>query len=58
VLTEIADGPTEVSAGDLQQIRGLIQSDNLLFKVRVVGSEVNSRARRQQQMAGSGNQRL
>lgn len=58
VLTEIADGPTEVSAGDLQQIRGLIQSDNLLFKVRVVGSEVNSRARRQQQTAGSGNQRL
>jgi len=58
VLTEIADGPTELSAGDLQQIRGLIQSDNLLFKVRVVGSEVNSRARRQQQMAGSGNQRL
>lgn len=58
VLTEIADGPTELSAGDLQQIRGLIQSDNLLFKVRVVGSEVNSRARRQQQIAGSANQRL
>jgi hypothetical protein len=57
VLTEIADGPTELSAGDLQQIRGLIQSDNLLFKVRVVGSEVNSRVRRQQ-MAGSANQRL
>jgi hypothetical protein len=58
VLTEIANSPADLSAADLQQIRGLIQSDNLLFKVRVVGSEVNSRVQRQQQRADSANQRL
>jgi hypothetical protein len=59
VLTEIANSPSEVSASDLQQIRGRIQSDNLLFKVRVVGSEVNSRVRRQEQSpAGTASQRL
>lgn len=59
VLVEIANGPSEVSPGDLQQIRSRIQSDSLLFKVRVVGSEVNSRVRRQEQdPAGGVNQRL
>lgn len=59
VLTEIANSPSKLSPADLQQIRGRIQSDNLLFKVRVVGSEVNSIVRRQEQNpAGSVNQRL
>lgn len=59
VLAEIANGPAEVSPGDLQQIRSRIQSESLLFKVRVVGSEVNSRVRRQEQNpAASTNQRL
>ena len=58
-LTEIANSPSEVSSGDLQQIQGQIQSDNLLFKVRVVGSDVNSRVRRQEGIpAGNANQRL
>jgi hypothetical protein len=58
-LTEIANSPSDMSPGDLQQIQGQIQSDNLLFKVRVVGSEVNSRVRRQEGIpAGSANQRL
>jgi hypothetical protein len=58
-LTEIANSPSDLSAGDLQQIQGRIQSDNLLFKVRVVGSEVNSRVRRQEGIpAGNANQRL
>jgi hypothetical protein len=59
VLAEIANGPREVSPEDLQQVRHTIQSEGLLFKVRVVGSEVNSRARRPEQLAGSSvNQRL
>jgi hypothetical protein len=58
-LTEIANSPADLSSGDLQQIQGQIQSENLLFKVRVVGSEVNSRVRRQEGIpAGNANQRL
>jgi hypothetical protein len=58
VLAEIANGPAEVSSGDLQQVRHTIQSEGLLFKVRVVGSEVNSRARRSELFGSSVNQRL
>jgi len=59
VLAEIANGPSEVSAGDLQQVRHTIQSEGLLFKVRVIESEVNSKARRpEQSSAGNVNQRL
>jgi hypothetical protein len=59
VLAEIANGPTEVSPEDLREVRHTIQSEGLLFKVRVVGSEVNSRVRRPEQMSGSNaNQRL
>jgi len=58
-LTEIANSPSEITPGDLQQIQGQIQSDNLLFKVRVVGSEVDSRVRRQEGIpAGNASQRL
>ena len=59
VLAEVANGPSEVSPGDLQQVRHTIQSEGLLFKVRVVGSEVNSKIRRPEQFSsGNGNQRL
>jgi hypothetical protein len=59
VLTEIANSPSDLSPSDLQQIRSRIQSEGLLFKVRVVGSEVNSRVRRaEQNPAGNANQRL
>ena len=59
VLAEIANGPAEVSPQDLQQVRHSIQSEGLLFKVRVVGSEVNSRARRPEPGSGGNvNQRL
>jgi hypothetical protein len=58
VLAEIANGPAEVSPSDLEQVRHTIQAEGLLFKVRVVGSEVNSRARRPELSGGSANQRL
>jgi hypothetical protein len=53
VLAEVANGPKEMSPGDLKEIRQRIESEGLLFKVRVVGSDVNSRVRRQQQSAGT-----
>ena len=49
VLAEVANAPSQVSENDLRDIRARIQSDGLLFKVRVVGSEVNSRVRRLEQ---------
>jgi hypothetical protein len=59
VLAEIANGPAQVSSSDLQQVRHTIQSGGLLFKVRVIESEVNSRARRPEPTSGgSVNQRL
>jgi hypothetical protein len=59
VLAEVANGPTDVSPGDLEQVRHTIQSEGLLFKVRVIGSEVNSKARRPGDTSGgSVNQRL
>jgi hypothetical protein len=58
VLAEIANGPSDLSPSDLKQIQRQIQSDNLLFKVRVIGSEVNSRVRQDRNPAASVNQRL
>ena len=58
VLAEIANGPAEVSPQDLEQVRHTIQSEGLLFKVRVVGSEVNSKVRRPELSGSSVNQRL
>lgn len=40
VLAEIADGPSHPSPGDLKEIRSNIQSQDLLFKIRVVHSNV------------------
>ena len=58
VLAEVANGPKEVSPEDLQQVRHTIQSEGLLFKVRVVGSEVNSKIRQPELSGRNGNQRL
>ncbi|HET9792021.1 MAG TPA: hypothetical protein VFR08_12015 [Candidatus Angelobacter sp.] len=49
VLAEVANGPEKMSPEDLKEIRGRIESEGLLFKVRVVGSDVNSRVRRREQ---------
>jgi hypothetical protein len=58
VLAEVANGPAQVSPADLEQVRRTIQSEGLLFKVRVIGSEVNSKVRRPEQSTGGANQRL
>jgi hypothetical protein len=57
VLTEIANGPSDVTAADLNEIRKRIQSEGLLFKIRVVGSQVDSKVRGQERTS-TGNQRL
>lgn len=43
VLVEVAAGPDELSAADLDQVRQRIEGKGLLFKVRVVSSEVRAR---------------
>jgi hypothetical protein len=53
VLAEVANSPEKLSQGDLKEIRGRIESEGLLFKVRVVGSDVNSRVRRREQSAAA-----
>ena len=59
VLAQVANGPAEVSQTDLEQVRHSIQAEDLLFKVRVIGSEVNSKLRQPEQKSGSnGNQRI
>lgn len=45
VLTEVAAGPMEMSPQDLADVRRRIESRDLLFKVRVVSSEVRERQR-------------
>lgn len=50
VLTEIANGPSELSPQDLKQIRERIQSQDLLFKIHVIDSNVQ----RREPMKGAG----
>jgi len=40
VLVEVANGPSEVSDQELSSIRKQIESQGLLFKIRVIGSKV------------------
>jgi hypothetical protein len=56
VLAEIANAPRDLSQNDLREIQDQVQSQGLLFKIRVVGSKV-----RQEEMSSrkySENQRL
>ena len=45
VLVEIANGPSDISARHLEELQRRIASEGLLFKVRVVGSQVRRRER-------------
>ncbi|HET9184147.1 MAG TPA: hypothetical protein VFP59_18635 [Candidatus Angelobacter sp.] len=58
VLAEVANNPAQGSASELREIREHIQSEGLLFKVRVVDSEVNSEMRRHKSNPAAANQRL
>ncbi|HEY6249978.1 MAG TPA: hypothetical protein VI685_08450, partial [Candidatus Angelobacter sp.] len=56
VLTEVANSPEAMTAGDVREIRRRIQSEDLLFKIHVVGSTVSQPAN--QPNANPANQRL
>lgn len=45
VLVEIANGPSEVDATQLEQIRKQIQSQGILLKVRIIGEKVREKER-------------
>src|SRR5262249_43929764 len=51
VLAEVANSPDQLTAGDVREIRKRIESQDLLFKIYVVGSKVSK-------PAGPANQRL
>jgi len=53
VLLEIARSPERISAVDLEELRGRIESQGILFKIRVVESELRSRVPTAQQEGGS-----
>jgi hypothetical protein len=40
VLVEIANSPSDLKAGDVERLQKLVESQGLLFKVRVVGSRI------------------
>jgi hypothetical protein len=42
VLVEIARSPSTLSHDELQEIRERIESQGILFKIRVIGSQINS----------------
>lgn len=46
VLLDVANGPSDVTPGQLEQLRRRIQDEGILFKVRVFASKVEQRADR------------
>jgi hypothetical protein len=46
VLLEVANGPSELSARQLAELRERIESKGILFKVRVMGRQVKEKSRR------------
>jgi hypothetical protein len=46
LLVEVANGPSELSARELEELRERIESKGILFKVRVVGRQVKEKSRR------------
>jgi anti-sigma factor RsiW len=46
VLVEVANSPSEVSSKEFESLRRRIESQGILFKVRVIGSDVRQRAQR------------
>jgi hypothetical protein len=55
VLVEVANSPSEVSSKELESLRKRIESQGILFKVRVIGSDARQRA--QQPPANATSQR-
>ena len=47
VLVEIANGPSTLSSREMQELRKRIESKGILFKVKVLGSQVQEREKEQ-----------
>jgi hypothetical protein len=47
VLTDIANGPSDLSSAELEQIQHRIESRGLIFKIRVVGNNLQQKGNRQ-----------
>jgi hypothetical protein len=47
VLTDIANGPSDLSSAELEQIQHRIESRGLIFKIRVVGSNLQKQGSKQ-----------
>jgi hypothetical protein len=45
VLVDVKNGPSELTAEDLDRLRERIESQGLLFKIRVTGTQVRERQR-------------
>jgi hypothetical protein len=56
VLVEVANAPPDVSAANVREIRGRIQSQDLLFKIHVLGTKLSRPETKYD--SGSGTQRL
>ena len=54
VLVEIAHSPSEISQARLDELRHRIEAQGILFKVRVINSEVEQKERTAAQKAGQG----
>ena len=55
VLVEIANAPPDLTSTDVREIRSRIQSQDLLFKIHVLGTKIS---RPETQQNPSGSQRL
>jgi hypothetical protein len=42
VLLDIANGPSKVTPGELEKLRQRLESEGILFKIRVLGSNVRN----------------
>jgi hypothetical protein len=54
VMVEIAQGPSEVTPAELENLQRRLEAEGILFKIRVLGSKVHN----QDQPAGKGRQKL
>ncbi|HEV2492616.1 MAG TPA: hypothetical protein VG204_06040 [Terriglobia bacterium] len=54
VLVEIAHSPSEISQAQLEELRHRIEAQGILFKVRIIDSQVKQRERTSAEKAGRG----
>ena len=57
VLLEIANAPADVTSGERADLKSRIETEDLLFRVRVIGSEMRQRSRTDREAGDRGKQR-